>query len=110
MRVHNMESFWAGPPGTFIWTDIADVRAMLLQVPDPFSGKGKSHIRLYMHHAPDNWAEPGNVCGWDGDEDYPTLNPSVHAKQGNYTVWHGFIVKGEISGKRDEEWNACCEK
>ena len=37
-----------------------------------------------------------NRCGaqwsWDGNEDKPTLRPSLHAKG----VWHGYVRNGEL--------------
>ena len=35
---------------------------------------------------------PGPVWGWDGNEDKPTLTPSIHTKE----HWHGFLKAGRL--------------
>ena len=49
-------------------------------------------LRLYTSHAPKNWAQPGAVNGWDGNEDAPTLSPSILVPGG----WHGFFEAGKL--------------
>lgn len=36
--------------------------------------------------------ETGQWWGWDGNEDKPTLTPSLHC----IGIWHGFITNGTI--------------
>ena len=54
------------------------------------------HVNLYMNREPNNWSAPGNVSGWDGNLDEPTLNPSIGVWNNDETayVWHGFLRKG----------------
>lgn len=38
--------------------------------------------------------DPGGprIWGWDGNEDKPTLTPSIHARE----EWHGFLKAGRL--------------
>ena len=38
------------------------------------------------------------VWGWDGNEDKPTLTPSIHVFEGERTIWHGYATAGELVG------------
>ena len=44
-----------------------------------------------MEHEPQNWAAPGSVNGWDGNEEEPTLSPSIVAGK-----WHGYLRGGKL--------------
>ena len=50
---------------------------------------GPELARIYTMNDGKNWSHPGNVVGWDGNEDRPTFNPSIwlRDRQG----WHGWI-------------------
>ena len=53
---------------------------------------GESHIRSIPVVQGD---ARGKMWGWDGNEEMPTLTPSIHARDSNLeTVWHGFVEKG----------------
>lgn len=107
MLVTNMEDFWAGNTGTYIWRQFKSKdeeipqRALLLKVPDLNSkDKENTHVVLYVSHKPDNWAAHGEIMGWDGNEELPTLNPSIQildkvdGKEVN--GWHGYLEKGKL--------------
>ena len=77
--------------GEFAWDDQGDGRHLAVLLPSPTSA------------APDNYAyirirvaQGGNVSGvhwgWNGDEDKPTLTPSVHA----HGHWHGWVRDGML--------------
>ena len=84
--------FWQYGPGAFCWRqDVAGSRTMLLLVPSERE-RGYEPLYLYMRHAANNWAEAGEEHGWDGDEDRPTLSPSVSVPGG----WHGFMENGQL--------------
>ena len=81
-------------PGDFAWdfdmSDYADRKTT-----------SKTHF-LYVHLPGEtNWGAievcegvPGGdrVWGWDGNEDKPTLTPSIH----HVGVWHGFLRAGRL--------------
>ena len=49
------------------------------------------HLMVYTSHAQNNWARAsGEVMGWDGDTEYPTLSPSLEIPG----QWHGFLEGG----------------
>jgi hypothetical protein len=37
----------------------------------------------------------GRFWGWDGDEDRPTLDPSIQSQDGEIE-WHGYLRKGRL--------------
>ena len=86
--------------GDWYWgSDDDGHRILWLLVPD-LEGRdqgtlgplGVELLRLYVCHAPDNWAQPGPVNGWDGSEKRPTLHPSIMVTGG----WHGFFENGRL--------------
>ena len=78
--------FWDYGPGAFLWTEAYGHRAMLLR-------SVTGHLMmLFMSRQEDNWAMPGQVNAWDGDEEKPTLNPSIVDPMG----WHGFLTAGNL--------------
>ena len=108
-RVFSYDDFFQpdAPPGTFWWTTMRDNdgqarRVLLLKTPCRiFPRRLTDHSVLYVKHAPGNWARPGEIDGWDGNEDSPTLSPSIlvqHIIDGqDVECWHGFLTAGEIS-------------
>ena len=64
--------------------------------PDP-PYSGAEWIQVYPMHAPNNWAQPGPVNGWDGNREEPTFNPSIDCSNGGKRPgWHGYIVAGRV--------------
>lgn len=49
---------------------------------------GPDALRIVRGSAPDE----KQVWGWDGNEDRPTLNPSIH----DPGHWHGYLTAGEF--------------
>ena len=60
----------------------------------------KEVMRLYVKHAPKNWAEPGDVVGWDGCIDHPTLSPSIKS---DVTGFHGYLRGGKLYDAAEKE-------
>lgn len=54
-------------------------------------------LRLYPHHAPNDWSRPGHCRGWDGDRESPTLRPSIHAHVHTDREWHGWLYNGALT-------------
>ena len=87
-------------PGDWYWgRDEAGRRVLWLLVPDlegrdqgTLTPHGVELLRLYARHASKNWAQPGSVNGWDGNEEAPTLRPSILVPDG----WHGFLEAGKL--------------
>lgn len=104
--------------GDWWWGEETDgTRVMWIVVPIPADradhgsygprvadGEGEL-IRIYpSHEGPSdkhptgNWAAPGPVNGWDGNEEAPTLRPSIFVGgTTEHPGWHGFLTKGELS-------------
>ena len=98
------DAFWDYGVGAMSWawvkdkTDAEDFegrRALFVLVPHKDVRRPFVPVQLYVDRAPDNWAEPGNVRGWDGDEERPTFTPSVQVLPRD-TGWHGFIERGML--------------
>lgn len=87
-RVASTEPFWeqVAKPGDFhIETDEGGQRQMWFCLPD--GGNGVINLRPVL---PPNQAHPS--WEWDGNEDKPTLTPSVHQPG----VWHGWFRAGRM--------------
>jgi hypothetical protein len=89
IRTDDDESIWdgtAGPGSFFIDADPTNgQRRMWFVTPD-----GQSGVINLRPVAPGNEAHPS--WEWDGDENRPTLTPSVHAPG----RWHGFFKAGRM--------------
>ena len=105
MRVYDYEAFFAAEAGigTFWWReDGKGRRVLLLKVPDVHrEAPAYTLLRLYVCRTPKNWAASGAVKGWDGDEEYPTLSPSIQVKHRgpdgeDVFGWHGYLTRGEL--------------
>jgi hypothetical protein len=80
---------WEGPKacGEFFWRDVNGCRVLVVAVPM------NSNMRPLLTE----WTiDHKNGCnaqwGWDGNEDAPTLTPSLHA----LGIWHGRISNGQL--------------
>ena len=84
-----------------MWASIDGHRVLWLQVPSLY-GHPCNRLALYMNRSETNWAEPGPINGWDGNEEFPTLAPSIQAKETVDGVevngWHGYLISGRLVG------------
>ena len=105
------EIFERGELGDWHWSttimpDGSHHRSLWILVPNmqregqgPLGPRGIELISVFPMHAPNNWAEPGDVQGWDGelDADRPTLRPSIFVGGSSPNPgWHGFFENGQI--------------
>lgn len=99
-RVTGYDELWATGIGAYYWTTMIHTdgnhhKALILLVPDvPDRPDKPIPVCLYVDRQPDNWSAPGHVRAWDGDEDYPTLTPSIWVN--DRKGWHGFLTKGVL--------------
>lgn len=83
--------FWEGDwgvAGEFYWEDHDGKRVLYVLLPF-HNGKAKFvniPAEITIGHA----NESGAAWKWDGNEDCPTLTPSIHT----HGVWHGFVTDG----------------
>lgn len=76
--------------GDFYWSVNSGngKRRLVLAIPDKEFEKGWGYSRWSIDHP--------NHCNaqwsWDGNEDKPTLTPSLHA----VTTWHGWVRNGQL--------------
>ena len=81
--------FWRDPePGDAPEVD----RRFYFTVPSPFTQSGLEPFWAKVHHGP----QTGGIHGWDGNEDEPTLTPSLLCTVGDHELWHGYIRSGRI--------------
>lgn len=113
-QAEELDEFWAYGVGAMRWTNLDGHQALHVILPgriiDSVNVVDGATVRvdigmpsaLYVLHAENNWAEPGNVPGWDGDLENPTLEPSivVPGDGGGPERWHGFIVRGKLSASQ----------
>lgn len=76
-------------PGDYYWQIVNDSRYIVLAVPSPAS-PGFTFNNLPVSEG-DN--VQGEAWGWDGNEDCPTLTPSIHA----VGHWHGWLKAGVLT-------------
>lgn len=79
--------------GEFVWSIVGDIRYIGFAVPrrrhDGELTLGALNYLPVVTGAPPISA---GVWGWDGNEDAPTLTPSVHC----IGHWHGYVRAGEL--------------
>lgn len=68
-------------------------RELVFIAPDD-TERGWTVAVVYMMRSETDWAVPGEVSGWDGNEKRPTLHGSVWLLDGK--GWHGFIENGNL--------------
>ena len=76
--------------GEFAWGNLDGVRHILIALPRPRSGDRDDYIMNYLpvctgHKVDKAWL-------WDGNEDAPTLTPSIHC----IGHWHGWVRAGML--------------
>lgn len=99
-KVENVEAIFAAvhasEPGAFCFGDVVleeggpvAYRVLNVALPANADGSGASYARI-----PVNAPESAASWDWDGNEDAPTLSPSIwHDKPSG---WHGFIRAGQL--------------
>lgn len=77
--------------GEFAWTEVNGQRYILLALPRPMPNAPDDYI---MNQLPvvQGANIPGKGWGWDGNEDSPTLTPSIHC----VGHWRGFVQNGQM--------------
>lgn len=75
--------------GDFFWDQRAGVLRITLALPSDLPSKGwiVNSLRVQIGESAD-----GPIWGYDGEEDSPTLVPSIHC----FGHWHGFVTKGTL--------------
>ena len=94
--------FWAYGIGAMSWSKEDEHDVLFVLLPTEKEHLPFEPLRVYMNHAEDNWAKPGDVPGWNGDREKPTLKPSIQIPQKG---WHGYITHGELTKKSCKN---CC--
>ena len=92
MIVQSWDEMWYAGVGAMLWSNLDGAKCLVVMVPSPGDvevGRCR-HVVLHVSRQPDNWARSGPVIGWDGNEDAPTLHPSIDVPG----LWHGFVVNG----------------
>lgn len=95
-------------PGDWIWSRTDGHRTMLIIFPligmapalhNQLEQNGGELIHIHVNHQPNprGWADHGPINGWDGDEDSPTLHPSIFVRGLESSPgWHGFLQAGQL--------------
>ena len=99
-RVQTYEELRETGIGGYLWADVFERdhginRALVLMVPDLPDRPDKAiSVHLYPSHEEGHWTTPGDVNGWDGNEDLPTFNPSIWVN--NRKGWHRFLQRVQL--------------
>lgn len=83
IRCSDDDAVLDGPPGSFYIADTEGGKVMWLKLPD--GAASAINLRPYKPDIGASWE-------WDGNENKPTLTPSVH----RVGSWHGFIRNGRM--------------
>lgn len=79
--------------GDFIWSDERDCLYIVLPTVSGVPAKdSQGNAALDAINVSRGAACGPRVWGWDGNEDKPTLQPSIHWLNN----WHGHLVAGEL--------------
>ena len=103
------EIFDNGKVGDWYWCDVINTdkksyRVLHIIIPSlrgfgqgELERRGAELIEVYPSHSDNNWAQPGPHNGWDGNEEDPTLHPSIFVGgSSNNPGWHGYFEKGKL--------------
>ena len=92
------KEFWAYGIGAMCWKELDGLRALYIILPgwEDEERPDTCPSALFVNHAPNNWAKPGEIEGWDGNIEKPTFTPSIHIPGG----WHGYLTEGELTLSR----------
>lgn len=77
--------------GQFAWKFEGDARYLVFAEPNARTGNPESYM-LAAIPVRQELNETGKHWGWDGNEDKPTLTPSVHS----IGHWHGWVRDGVL--------------
>lgn len=78
--------------GDFAWTDHGGVRHLLFTTPRVASTGEQADWMVHEVPVQIGSNSVGRHWGWDGDEERPTLTPSVHC----LGFWHGWVRAGML--------------
>lgn len=90
------DAFFDYGPGAMVWERDEEGRRVLFFLAPPCA-ESRSRFdtaRIYCERSENDWARPGPVSGWDGDEARPTFEPSIWLLE--CRGWHGFIRRGDL--------------
>ena len=97
-----VDAIESGIGACFCWHDSYDEddsnadRRLYFTVPSQFVRSGWESFFAVVRHG-----DPiGQVHGWDGNEDKPTIDPSLRCEIGSDIVWHGYIRSGRLQLKK----------
>lgn len=92
VRVADDEAVWNGPPGAFAWATMErdGVAYRVLWFRDPRGIVGCIPVEPLPPGGREAWG--GHSWAWDGNEDRPTLRPSLLRRGG----WHGYVTAGRM--------------
>lgn len=78
--------------GDFYWDTRGGKRTLVLAPPCQRHGKDDGKQWVYSRWTIDHPNHCDAQWSWDGNEDAPTLDPSLHA----VGIWHGWVKGGRL--------------
>ena len=92
IAMRRMQSDDLSSAGDFYWEvgeDGSRFLSLAEPTPRPDNSGGWTYARIPVRQGPN---ETGKYWGWDGNEDAPTLTPSIHT----IGHWHGWVRAGRL--------------
>ena len=79
--------------GAMFWDTRGPLRSLVFLAPSNVP-KGYELAAIFTKTDGKDWCVPGDVNGWDDNEERPTFTPSIWLR--NKNGWHGFIRGGNL--------------
>ena len=89
------DAFYAHGIGAMCWCTEEGRRVLYFLAPPTGYPNMKFNMgRIYTMTDGQDWTNPGDVSGWDGNIERPTFHPSIWLsdKRG----WHGYLTAGNL--------------
>ena len=110
-RLHESPTFtyfMKCPEGTFFWwqedqkdgSTITHLNILMPYFEGHDKGKSLHMLRVFKGEEKDIPSELVDdiapIWAWDGDENKPTLSPSIRCGPDGHPLWHGHLIKGHL--------------
>lgn len=86
--------------GDFAWKVDGDRRSLVVRTPSRYADSNPGRYEQTSWPIRPHATQNGHSWEWDGNEDEPTLTPSLHHilhhPNGDVTLWHGWVRAGEL--------------
>ena len=92
---------WDAEDGTFCWRQVREpdgreFRCILIKMPYDTGVERHTSLHVLRVKGPGDPEPPSPYWDWDGNEDQPTLAPSIGCGMPRNSDWHGYLKAGRL--------------